>query len=155
MLRIGNGYDIHKLTTGTFLKLGGLKIPCKYSFEAHSDGDVIIHSLIDALLGAVAKQDIGYHFPPSDPKYKDINSELLLKETLKIIGKIEINNIDITIILEEPKLKNYIKDIRHNIAKLLNINISQVSIKAKTNEGCDSIGNKKAVASYCTLLLNC
>ncbi len=154
MLRIGNGYDIHRLTKGKYITLGGIKIPCSYSIEAHSDGDVVIHSLIDALLGSVCKKDIGFHFPPSSDKYKNIESKLLLLETLKIIGNIEIYNVDITIILESPKLKDYIDLIRENLASLLNIEINQISVKAKTNEKCDSIGNKKAVVSHCTLLLN-
>lgn len=153
-MRIGSGYDIHRIEKGDGLKLASYFIPCPYRFIAHSDGDVVLHSLIDALLGSFAKRDIGYHFPPSNEKFKNIASSILLKETLKIINEpIKIINIDINIIAEEPKLSSYIDNLREALAKLLSCDIGKISIKAKTNEGCGCIGQKEAIACFTTLLL--
>ena len=151
-MRIGVGYDIHRLEEGRKLVLGGVEIPFSKGFIAHSDGDVLIHSIIDAILGALGKRDIGVHFSDNDPKYKDINSLELLDIIYKMYD-FKIINIDSNIICEAPKLKSYINKMKENIGEVLNIDISLISIKAKTNEGLDSIGEGKAISANCTLLL--
>lgn len=148
---IGFGYDIHKLELGRNLILGGIKIDSPVGTVAHSDGDVLLHSLIDALLGATGNGDIGEHFPDNNSKFKDISSEVLLNETLKIINQVKIINVDFMIILEKPKLKEYKLLIKNNIAKLLNLNEKRVNIKAGTNEKLDSLGKGESCAAYCVV----
>ncbi len=154
--RIGHGWDRHQLKEGLPLVLGGVLIPSEKGSVAHSDGDVLIHAIIDSLLGSLALGDIGSHFPPSDPKYKDINSEKLLAQTLNLIQKEDytINNIDTTIILESPKLATHINSIRENLSKLLMVSISQISVKAKTAEKCDSVGEGNAIEASAIVLLS-
>ncbi len=150
-IRIGFGYDIHRLAENRKLILGGVTIEHSLGLIGHSDADVLTHSIIDSLLGAFALSDIGSHFPDTDEKYKDISSLSLLKETMKIIpGK--VINIDATIVAEEPKMAPYINSMRKNIAKVIGIDISKISIKAKTNEGLESIGKNEAIACYCVSL---
>ena len=153
--RIGNGYDTHPLLHGKSLILGGVKIPSEKGIEGYSDGDVVIHSIIDSLLGAMAFKDIGTHFPSSNPKYKNISSMKLLKEVLIILTekKYKINNIDTTILLEKPTLKKYINMMRRSIANCLKINISQISIKATTNDKLGFIGQGKGVSVLSTSLI--
>ncbi len=155
MYRIGQGFDIHKLVTGRKLILGGVEIPYEKGLLGHSDADALIHAIIDALFGALALGDIGTHFPDNDPKYKDIDSTILLKEAYKIIldKGYKINNIDNTIIIEEPKMKPYIKLMQKKLSSIFNIEENRISIKAKTMEKMDSIGEKQAVAVYSTVLL--
>jgi 2-C-methyl-D-erythritol 2,4-cyclodiphosphate synthase len=150
-IRIGFGYDIHRLAENRKLILGGVELENPLGLLGHSDGDVLIHSIIDSLLGAFALNDIGTHFPDTDEKYKDISSLILLKETMKIIPGKAIN-IDATIVAETPKMAPYISSMRKNIAKNIGIDISNVSIKAKTNEGLGSIGKNQAIACYCVSL---
>ena len=150
-IRIGFGYDIHRLAENRKLILGGVVIENPLGLLGHSDGDVLIHSIIDSLLGAFALNDIGTHFPDTDEKYKDISSLILLKETIKIIpGK--VINIDATIVAEEPKMAPYISSMRKNIAENIGTDISNISIKATTNEGLGSIGKNEAIACYCISL---
>ncbi|MBN1693775.1 2-C-methyl-D-erythritol 2,4-cyclodiphosphate synthase [candidate division WOR-3 bacterium] len=150
-MRIGFGYDIHRLSENRKLILGGIHIEHPLGLLGHSDGDVLIHSIIDSLLGAFALNDIGTHFPDTNEKYRDISSLILLKETMKIIpGK--VMNIDATIVAEKPKMAPYISSMRKNIAKNIGIDISNISIKAKTNEGLGSIGKNEAIACYCISL---
>ncbi|MBE7706522.1 MAG: 2-C-methyl-D-erythritol 2,4-cyclodiphosphate synthase [Cyanobacteria bacterium SIG30] len=151
-MRIGIGYDIHKLQNGDFITLGGIKIPCDKSLIAHSDGDVLIHAIIDAILGALAKRDIGYHFPDTDEKYKNADSIELLKNICNKY-RFKIINIDSNIIAQKPKLMPYIEDMRKNIAKALFTDIENVSIKAKTKEGLDAVGNMQAIEANCVVLL--
>ena len=155
MYRIGQGFDIHNLVTGRKLILGGVEIPYEKGLLGHSDADALIHAIIDALFGALALGDIGTHFPDNDPKYKDIDSTILLKEAYKIIldKGYKINNIDNTIIIEEPKMKPYIKLMQKKLSSIFNIEENRISIKAKTMEKMDSIGEKQAVAVYSTVLL--
>src|SRR3972149_9992358 len=136
-MRIGFGYDIHRLIPGRKLVLGGLTIPYPLGEDGHSDGDVLIHAIIDALLGAAALGDIGEFFPPTDPRFKDIKSTALLKETMKMLQEkgISLINIDSCIMLEKPNLGSYKKLIRESLASVLTINPDNVSIKAKTKEG--------------------
>lgn len=155
MYRIGQGFDIHKLVEGRKLILGGVEIPYDKGLLGHSDADVLIHAIIDALFGALALGDIGTHFPDSDPKYKDIDSTVLLKDAYKIIleNGYKINNLDNTIIIEEPKMKPYIKLMQKKLSSIFNIEENKISIKAKTMEKMDSVGEKQAVAVHSTVLL--
>ena len=152
-MRIGFGNDIHRLEEGRKLFLGGINLPYEKGCVAHSDGDVLIHALIDSILGALALGDIGTFFPPEDNKYKGIDSKLLLGYILEK-AKPEFINIDATITLEGFKLKPYILEIRESISKLCSIEIGQVSVKAKTNEGLDSLGSKEAIKAEVVVLLN-
>lgn len=148
--RIGIGYDIHRLVEGRVLFIGGLEIPYIKGLLGHSDGDVLLHAICDALLGALALGDIGDHFPDTDPKYQGIKSGILLKETAGLIKEkgFSIVNIDVVIIAQEPKLILFKKQIKNNIALILSIEPNAVSVKAKTNEGLDSAGNGEAIACY-------
>jgi len=150
-MRIGFGYDLHRLVKNRELIIGGVKIGNPLGLMGHSDGDVLIHSIIDSILGAFALNDIGTHFPDTDDTYKDISSLLLLKGTMKIIPG-RVINIDATIVAEEPKMAPYISSMRKNIAENIGTDISNVSIKATTNEGLGSIGKKEAIACYCVSL---
>lgn len=155
MYRVGLGYDIHKLDFNRNLILGGIKIPYEKGLLGHSDADVLIHAIIDAMFGALALGDIGTHFPDNDENYKDISSVLLLKRALQLVqdeGYI-INNIDCNIIAQEPKLKPFIQNIRENLAKELMITTEQVSVKAKTNEKMDAVGEKKAIEAQAIVML--
>ncbi len=155
-MRIGFGYDLHRLVLGRKLMIGGVHIPCKFGEEAHSDGDVLLHAIIDALFGAVADGDIGSHFPPSDEKWKDINSIILLKQTFSLIKEkgFSIVNMDCTVILEKPKLLPFMDKIRKTIADSLDISIDQISVKGKTKEKVDAVGEGKAVESHAVVLLS-
>ena len=133
--------------------IGGINIPSQFGEDAHSDGDVLIHAIIDALLGATAKGDIGMHFPPSDERYRNADSKELLKETLKITNA-NIVNIDSTVVLEKVKLKPYIEEIRKTLALILNTHIDMISVKAKTHEGVDSTGKGEAIEAYAVVLIN-
>jgi 2-C-methyl-D-erythritol 2,4-cyclodiphosphate synthase len=146
---VGLGYDLHRLEQGRRLLLGGVQIDCDFGCVAHSDGDVLIHSLIDALLGAAGLGDIGEHFPDNSNEWKDANSVELLKKIMYVLRnqKHIIINIDATIILEKPKLSPYKQIIRENLANVLGITSKQVSIKAKTNEGVDSTGRGESIAA--------
>ena len=154
--RIGLGNDLHLLVENRDFLLGGVKIPFEKGFKAHSDGDVLIHAIIDAILGALAFGDIGSHFPDNDEKYKNMNSAILLNEVLDIMKSkgFEIVNIDTIINAQKPKLQNYIPNIRQNLSKLINIDINNISIKAKTGEGIGIIGESKAVKVECVVLLS-
>jgi 2-C-methyl-D-erythritol 2,4-cyclodiphosphate synthase len=152
--RVGLGYDSHKLVDKNINQfpflLGGVEIPFEKSCIAHSDGDVLIHALCDALLGAAALQDIGTQFPDNDPKYKNCNSKMLLENVAKLISQKGwlINNIDVTIIIEKPKLATYKELIKKNIASILDVSEENISIKAKTNEQQDSVGRGESVVAH-------
>ena len=153
--RIGFGYDVHRLVENRKLILGGVQIPFNKGCLAHSDGDVLIHSIIDALLGAAAKRDIGYHFPDTDAEFLNIDSSLLLVKTREIIedAGYSVANIDCTISLEEPKLKTYIPLMIEKISKILFLSDDQVNIKAGTNEKMGFIGSGEGIAVYSIALL--
>ncbi len=155
MFRIGQGFDIHKLVEGRKLIIGGIEIDYPKGLLGHSDADVLIHSIIDALLGALALGDIGTHFPDNDPQYKNIDSTILLKETKKLIEEkgYKINNLDNTIFAQEPKMKPYIPLIQEKLSQILEIDKDLISIKAKTMEGQDSVGEKKAISTQSVVLL--
>lgn len=152
---IGFGYDLHRLAKGESLILGGIKIESEIGTVAHSDGDVLIHSIADAILGALGEQDIGEHFPDTDMANKNLDSSVIFEkcnELLKKHGK-KLVNIDATIVLEKPKLSPYKKRIREKVAELLNMSAERVNIKATTNEKLDSIGRGEAIVVYSVCLL--
>ena len=151
--RVGNGYDVHKLVPDRELILCGTPVPYEMGLLGHSDADVATHALMDALLGAAALGDIGKHFPDSDDKYKGANSLKLLAEVKKMLGDATINNVDITIIAQEPKLAPYIQDMKENIAKTLEIPESRVNVKATTEEGLGFTGKKEGIAAFASCLI--
>ena len=154
-MRIGYGYDSHIFEKNRKLILAGIEIKSEIGLKGHSDADAVIHALIDSIFGALCFGDIGSHFPDNDDKYKNISSLELLKETVKIMEekKYTISNTDITIILEKPKLRDYIDSMRESLAKILKTNIENVSIKAKTNEKMDAVGRGEGIAVHCVSLL--
>ena len=155
MYRIGIGYDIHKLVEGRDLILGGVKITHEKGLLGHSDADVLIHAIIDALLGALALDEIGTLFPDTDPKYKDIDSTILLKHVYELIQSkgYKIVNIDSNIIAQAPKMMPYIPKMKEVLCKILNTNPDDFSIKAKTKEKLDAVGQKLAIESNAVVLL--
>lgn len=144
---VGIGYDMHRLELGESLILGGVKFDTDYGTLAHSDGDVLIHSLIDAILGAIGKGDIGDYFPDTDPKWKNVDSTLLLKEVIKMVeeGKYYIVNIDLTIVCEKPKISPFKSQLRESVANLCKINPDRVNIKATTNEKRGFVGREEGI----------
>lgn len=155
MYRIGLGYDIHKLTQGRDLIIGGVKITHEKGLLGHSDADVLIHAIIDAMLGALALADIGTLFPDTDPKYKDIDSTVLLKHVYDLIKSknYAIENIDSNIIAQRPKMMPYIPKMKDTLCKVLNIEEDRLSIKAKTNEKMDAVGQEQAIQASAAVLL--
>ena len=154
-MKIGFGYDIHRLKKKETLILGGKKISHNKGLEGHSDADVVIHAVIDALLGASCQGDIGIHFPDHDPKWKDASSLHLLKIVKEKLlgGKYKIHNIDLTIVAEEPKLSPFYPEMQRNIARILQLSVKCISIKASTNEGIGLIGQGEGIAVFCVALL--
>ena len=150
MIKSGIGYDIHKLALGEKLIIGGVEIKSELGSIGHSDGDVLIHAIVDSLLGALALGDIGQFFPSDNQKWKDKNSLFFLEFVNKQIHSsgYKINHIDSVVILEKPKLSNYITQIRTNISNKLNIDLSQISVKAKTADGLDSVGKNEAIVAH-------
>ncbi len=155
MIRIGNGYDVHILTEGRKLVLGGIEIPHTKGVLGHSDGDVLVHAVMDAMLGALALGDIGQHFPDTDMKYENIDSTILLKRVKELVAErgYKIINLDSIIVLQKPKVKPYIEAMRKRIAEVLEIDVEQVSIKATTEEKLGFTGDESGVKSYCVVLL--
>ena len=154
-MRIGQGYDVHAVEEGRKLILGGVEIPHKWGLKGHSDADVLLHAIMDALLGAAGLGDIGKHFPDTDNKYKDISSLVLLEEVAKLLDEHTyiIENIDATIVAQEPKLLPYMEAMKENIAKTLGISIGQINIKATTEERLGFTGNLEGMKSYAICLL--
>ncbi len=154
-MRIGYGYDVHKLVEGRKLIIGGVDIPYEKGLLGHSDADVLLHAVMDSLLGAAALGDIGKHFPDSDDKYKGISSIKLLKEVLALINNNNycIINLDATIIAQKPKMRPYIDQMRCNIANALEIDIDTVNVKATTEEGLGFTGREEGIAANCVCLI--
>lgn len=154
-MRIGYGYDVHRLVEGRKLIIGGVDIPYEKGLLGHSDADVLLHAVMDSLLGAAALGDIGKHFPDSDNKYKGISSIKLLKEVLALINNNNycIINLDATIIAQKPKMRPYIDQMRCNIAKALEIDIVTVNVKATTEEGLGFTGREEGIAANCVCLI--
>ena len=155
-MRIGHGYDVHKSVSGRKLYLGGAEIESDLGLLGHSDADVLLTAICDALLGAAALGDIGKHFPDNDNRFKDISSLKLLKETSRLLSEngFEIINIDSTVIAQAPKISPYIEKMRENISKTLCIDISCVSVKATTEEGLGFTGTKQGIAAHAVCLIN-
>ncbi|HUU64851.1 MAG TPA: 2-C-methyl-D-erythritol 2,4-cyclodiphosphate synthase [Dehalococcoidales bacterium] len=154
-LRVGIGYDVHSLTSGRRLVLGGIEIPFDKGLSGWSDADVLTHAIIDALLGAAARGDIGSHFPPGDPQYKDISSLILLeriKDELAENGW-QVNNVDATVVAERPRLRDFIDQMRGQLSQTLGININQVSVKAHTSDQLGFVGRGEGIAAYAVATL--
>ncbi|MBT5483712.1 MAG: 2-C-methyl-D-erythritol 2,4-cyclodiphosphate synthase [Gammaproteobacteria bacterium] len=158
-LRIGNGIDVHRFAeqadSANAITLGGVSIPHDYCLVAHSDGDVLIHALIDAILGALALGDIGQHFPDTDIRYKNISSLALLKDVLAMMQNKnwKLVNADITLVAQAPKLSPYILQIRESLSAELEVDADQISVKATTSEGLGFTGRQEGIAAYATVLL--
>ena len=153
--RIGEGWDVHALVPGRRLVIGGVDIPHTAGLLGHSDADVLLHALTDAVLGALAMGDIGTHFPNSDAQWKDAHSSVFLEKAVELAREkgFRVANLDSTVSLEAPKLRPYIDEIRGRIAELLGVEIGQVSVKAKTGEGVDSVGRREAIRAEAAVLL--
>ncbi|NLU40090.1 MAG: 2-C-methyl-D-erythritol 2,4-cyclodiphosphate synthase [Bacteroidales bacterium] len=154
-IRVGNGYDVHALAAGESLWLGGIKIKHEKGTVAHSDGDVLIHAICDALLGALALGDIGKHFPDNDNTYKNIDSKILLKKCCELVCSMgyRVGNIDSTICAQRPKLKDYIPTMRERLASVMDIPFSNISVKATTTEKLGFVGREEGISSYAVVLL--
>ena len=154
VLRVGMGYDVHRLAPGRTLVLGGVEIPHPKGSLGHSDGDVLIHAIIDAMLGASALGDIGSHFPDDDPQYKDASSvDLLRNVAAKVWGKGRVLNIDSTVVAERPRLAEHILRMKETVAGVLSLDMDRISIKAKTAEGLGPVGQGEAIEAYAVVLL--
>lgn len=153
--RIGQGYDLHRLVEGRDLILGGVKINYEKGLLGHSDADVLLHAITDALLGAAGLGDIGRHFPDTDPAFKGADSKVLLSEAVALVVKAGwvIVNVDCTIVAQAPKLAPYMPQIRESVAKAIGVDLQRVNVKAKTNEGCDAVGRKEAIEAHAVVLL--
>ena len=154
-MRIGHGYDIHIFDEDRPLYIGGIKIRDNNGLLGHADADVLIHAIMDSLLGAAGLRDIGYYFPDTDDKYKGVDSKVLLKEVMRMISDegFKIANIDATVVMEKPKLKDYIMPIREKLAEVMGISLSSINVKATTNEKQDAVGEGKAVEVFSVALI--
>ena len=155
MMRIGHGYDVHAFTAGDYLVLGGVKVPFSQSFKAHSDGDVLLHAVCDALLGSLALGDIGQHFPDTAAQYENIDSRILLRHVFGLIKAkgYAIMNVDSTIVAQSPKMAPHIMLMRENLAIDLECDISQINVKATTTERLGFTGRKEGIAAHAVVLL--
>jgi len=153
--RVGIGVDAHRRVTGRKLYLGGVEIPSEFGLEAHSDGDVIVHALIDALLGAAALGDIGKHFPPADESYRDIRSTELLSRTMVLLADAgyRVNNVDVTVMCQEPKLQPHVEEMRTKLSSILRIDPGSVSVKGTTLEGMGFTGRREGIAATAVVLI--
>ena len=154
-MRIGHGYDAHRFTDGDALVLGGVRIPFERSFLAHSDGDVLVHALIDALFGAAGMPDIGAHFPPSDERYRGIDSMVLLRETVGLLwdSGLAVEYADMTIVAQRPKMGPLLAAMRERIAEVLGTDVSRVNVKATTEERMGFTGREEGIAAHAVCLL--
>ncbi|RKZ87476.1 MAG: 2-C-methyl-D-erythritol 2,4-cyclodiphosphate synthase [Gammaproteobacteria bacterium] len=154
-MRIGHGYDVHKFTEGRDLIIGGVTIPHTQGLEAHSDGDVLIHALCDALLGAAGLWDIGHHFPDTEEAFKNIDSRLLLKRVISDLSDRgwRVNNVDTTVVAQEPKLAPFIPDMRKLLAEDLAVEYDAINVKATTTENLGFAGRKEGIAAHAVVLL--
>jgi 2-C-methyl-D-erythritol 2,4-cyclodiphosphate synthase len=152
-MRIGHGYDVHQLIEGRKLILGGVDIPHRKGLLGHSDADVLIHALIDALLGAAGKGDIGHYFPDKDPKYEGANSRGLLKNVMNLLSDYAVGNVDVTVMAQHPKLAPHLDQMKVNIANDLGVSLSQINIKATTTENLGFVGREEGIAASAVALL--
>ncbi|MBM4278794.1 MAG: 2-C-methyl-D-erythritol 2,4-cyclodiphosphate synthase [Deltaproteobacteria bacterium] len=155
MMRVGFGYDVHSLVPNRPLILGGVRIPYLYGLDGHSDADVLLHAICDALLGAIAEGDIGRHFPDTDPQYRDIKSTLLLKRVMAKVKEkgFHLLNIDATIVAQKPKLLDFIRRMVNEIAQVVEIDASRINVKATTTEGLGLTGRGEGIAAYAVALV--
>lgn len=154
MIRVGHGYDVHRFGDGDHVILGGVKIPHHQGLIAHSDGDVVLHALADALLGAAALGDIGQHFPDTDPQFSGADSRALLRHVVSLVsGDYCVNNVDITVIAQAPKMAPYIPEMRKLIASDLCVDLTQVNVKATTTEKLGFVGRKEGIAVHAVALI--
>lgn len=155
MFRIGIGHDTHRLATGRTLILGGVLIESESGAEGHSDADALSHAVMDAILGALCEGDLGVHFPDRDPRWKDADSLQLLARVMWLVGErgYRVGNVDATVMLERPRLRPYIEEMRAKLAEVLSVGIDRVSVKAKTGEGMDAVGEGLAVVAQAVVLL--
>ena len=154
-MRVGFGYDVHPMVEGRPLILGGIKIPYLYGLQGHSDADVLLHAISDALLGAIAEGDIGRHFPDTDPQYKNIRSTILLKRVMTRVREkgVHILNIDATILAQKPKLSDHIPRMVKEIADVLEIETGKINVKATTSEGLGFVGRGEGISAYAVVLV--
>lgn len=154
-IRVGNGFDVHRFTPERELWLCGVKVPCEAGLLGHSDADVAIHALCDALLGALALRDIGFHFPDTDPEYSGVDSRKLLRRVVEMVHerKYSISNVDVTIIAQAPKLLPYIEQMRNTLGSDLQIKADRISVKATTTEHLGFTGRKEGIAAMVTALI--
>ena len=155
LMRVGMGYDVHKLTEGRDLILGGVKIPWELGLLGHSDADVLLHAIMDALLGAAGLPDIGHYFPDTDPRYEGADSKKLMLEVARVLSEEgwQAGNIDSTVIAEKPKLAPHIAEMKASIAHLLAISESQVGVKATTNEKLGAVGRREGMAALASVII--
>ena len=155
-IRIGFGVDVHRLEEGREFWLGGLKLPSSFGAVGHSDADVLIHAICDALLGALNLRDIGFHFSDTDPQYKGIDSKILLENVMKLIKEkqFSVANIDATVILEKPKVNPHIPEMKACLAEVMGTPISNISIKATTTEQLGFVGRQEGISAYCVVLIH-
>lgn len=155
MFRIGFGYDAHRLVEGRPLILGGISIPFAKGLLGHSDADVLTHAVIDAILGALARGDIGHHFPDTDPAYKDMQSLRMLEQVIRWVQEAgyQVNNMDSTIVAQKPKLAPYIPDIQARLSEILQLPVHQISVKAKTSEGMGFCGREEGMEAFAVVSL--
>ena len=154
-MRVGFGYDIHPFVAGRPLILGGIEVPSPYGLEGHSDADVLIHALCDALLGAIAAGDIGKHFPNTDPQYKDIQSTILLQRVNALLreGGFYVVNADATIVAEQPRLASFLPRMAQRLSEVLEIDLGRINVKATTSEGLGPVGRREGMAAYAVALV--
>lgn len=154
-MRIGHGYDVHKLVEGRKLILGGVDIPHEKGLDGHSDADVLVHAIMDSVIGALGLGDIGLHFPDNDMQFKDINSLILAEKTAELLKEkgYKIANIDATLILQAPKVRTYIEQMRENIAKVYSVDKTCINVKATTEEELGFTGEKKGIAAHAVCLI--
>jgi len=155
-MRVGVGYDVHPLVSGKRLVLGGVEIPCEKGLDGHSDADVLVHAIIDALLGATGLGDIGVHFPSSDPRYKDVSSVSLLRQVVSLLraeGWL-VCNVDASIVAEQPRLTPFISEMRRIIGEALGIDVEQVAVKSTTSKGLGFLGKGEGIAVHAVALVD-
>lgn len=153
--RVGMGYDVHPLVPGRKMVLGGVTIPSPFGPDGHSDADVLIHAIADALLGSLALGDIGQHFPPTDSQFKDIDSRIILQKVLELVAEkgYLVGNLDSIVVLQQPKIASYIPEIRKEIASILHLDAESVSVKATTTEKLGFIGRGEGISAYATVMV--
>ena len=155
-MRIGHGYDVHRLVPERKLILGGVDLPPETGLLGHSDADVVCHAIIDAVLGAACEGNVGHHYPDTDPRWKGASSIEMLRQSTRLLGArgLEVMNVDVTVILERPKIAPYLEAIRNQLSAAIAIPVDRINVKGKTNEGVDAVGRGEAIAAHAVALLH-